>query len=123
MATLPSLGNTSTPKLVPSVTMTSAHAVRIRNSAQMNAGESLACTGHLKIREFTFIDFETDVHWLTANLAILDIRLIAATWVEQNAAGFPAERASDSAFHDCGVHLCSGLESLAGPGGRGKHML
>ncbi len=65
--------------------MISAHVVRIRNSAHKTPGKQLGRTGHLKIREVTVIDFKTYLHRLTANLAVLDIRLLAATWIQQNA--------------------------------------
>jgi hypothetical protein len=53
--------------------MTSAHADPIRSSAQAMPVTTLGSTIHLQVRAFTIVDFETYLHRLTADLAILDI--------------------------------------------------
>ena len=93
------------PKLVPCVTITSAHADLISNSAQRKPVNRLIGTTHPQIREIIVSDFETYMHRLTANLAVFDIRLVAAAKVQQNAACFPTERATDPALHDGGNHV------------------
>jgi hypothetical protein len=104
IAIRPSAGNTSTPKLVPCVTMTSAHTDLTSSRAQSKPVNCLSGTSHLQIREIAIIYFKTYLHRLTANLAVFNIRLSAATKIQQNADRFRTERATDIAFHDTGVH-------------------
>ena len=85
MAIRPSSGNTSTPKFVPSVMTTSALADPKSSNVQSRPVITLVGTTHLQIREFIVTDFETYLHRLTTNLAVLNIGLIAATNVEQYA--------------------------------------
>ena len=85
IATRPSTPLTSTPKFVPWVTTTSAQAGRKRSSAQSIAARLLDSTTNLEIRAFTVIDFESYLHRLTANLAILDVRLLAGTEIQHEA--------------------------------------
>ncbi len=64
----------------------------------------LGGTTHLQIREFTVSHFEVDLHRLTANLAVFNIRLLAATGIQQDADRFPTERTADPALDDVGIH-------------------
>lgn len=105
MATRPSPGNTSAPKFVPCVTITSAQAERIRIRAQRATGNRLRGTVHLQLRKFAGTHFKTDLHRLTANLAIFDVRLAAIGQIQQNANRFRTKRTTDPAFHDGGVHV------------------
>jgi hypothetical protein len=85
MATRPSAGNTSTPKFVPSVTITSALAAPSSNTTHSKPVNPLVRTIHLQVREFIVIYVETYLHRPATNLAVLDVRLVAAAKVEQNA--------------------------------------
>ncbi len=84
--------------------MTSAHADLISNSAQVKINKILGGTIDLQIRAFTVSYFEVDLHRLTTNLAVFNVRLVTATGVQQDADRFATERATYSAFHDIGVH-------------------
>ncbi len=86
------------------MTITSALAAVISNSAQAKSGIILGGTTHLQIRDIIVSDFEVDLHRLTANLAVLNIRLVAATGIQQDADRFPTERTADPALDDVGIH-------------------
>jgi hypothetical protein len=64
----------------------------------------LGGTTDLQVREFTVSHFEVDLHRLTANLAVFNIRLVAATGIQQDADRFATAWATDIAFHDGGDH-------------------
>ena len=77
------------------MTITSAFANLISNSVPIKIVNNLGSTTHLQIREIAVSYLETDLHRLTANLAVFNIRLVAATGIQQDADCFPTERATD----------------------------
>ena len=110
---------TSIVKFVPSVSVTWAcaiAAIAVANNATGNRS-SLACTFHPYVTQFLAINFERDLHRLTADLAVLDVRLRAGGGVDQHGNRLCAVRAMTTFFGDEFVHqmMASGLQACATP--------